>query len=80
VVLRIKNIFVGSEVLTEAIMNTYTRIFWDITPRNPLKMNFKKKTGSQKLSFDCCLLCAGFWLASLFNAEDGDSTFLRNVG
>jgi hypothetical protein len=68
VVRRIKNIFVGFEVHTE--VNMYTYIFWDITPRNPMKMNFKRK-GSQKQSFASCLVSVDFWPALLFNTEDG---------
>jgi hypothetical protein len=60
--------YVGFEVLTAVVMKSY--IFWDITPCSPFKVN-------QRF---CYLLHAGFLLALLFDPEDGDGLFFRNVG
>jgi hypothetical protein len=51
---RIKNICVGFEVPTEVVMNSY--IFWDITPRNPLKINrnFRGTAGRNSALFVAC--------------------------
>jgi hypothetical protein len=44
-------------------------VFWDITPRSP------EETARSYFS----PLHAGFLLGILFNTEDGDDMFLRNV-
>jgi hypothetical protein len=70
-------------------------IFWDITPRSPLKVNRRlggkfasifrigekdKEESSMKQNSACCLLNIGFLLVLFFNPEDGGDISLRNVG
>jgi hypothetical protein len=64
--------YVGFEVFPAVLINGH--VFWDITPRSPLKVN--------RSSGETFLLAASCWLfAWLFtDPEDGDDMFFRNLG
>jgi hypothetical protein len=59
---------IGYDVLTAVVMKSY--IFWDITPRSPLKVNQYFHT----------ICFARFLLGLFFNPECGGNMFLRNDG
>jgi hypothetical protein len=53
-------------------------IFWGITWRSPLKVNWWFG-GTKAESFACCLLHTSFLLGLLFNREDGGDMLLQNI-
>jgi hypothetical protein len=74
------------EVLTAVVMKS--SIFWDITPRSPLKVN-KRFRGTYRLHLQCrrvnrtCFHCRSFYATFLLglslDREDRGDLFLRNV-
>jgi hypothetical protein len=77
-------VFVGFEVLTEVVMKS--TILWDITPCSALKINrrfggtCRKKPAWKQVALLVTYFHAGFLLGLLFDSEDGNDMFLRNVG
>lgn len=61
--------YIKFEVLTDVVIKTF--VFFYITPCRPLKLpTFRRNI----------LFHAGFLLSLLFDYEDGDHIFFRNVG
>jgi hypothetical protein len=66
-------------------------IFWDVMKCSPVEIHDRfggtyclplqnRRVSQQRVGgFVCCLLLAGYVLGLLFDPEDGDSTFPRNV-
>jgi hypothetical protein len=63
--------------ILESVNNGFVKnsLFWDMTPRSPLKVN--RLFGGTNCSY--YLLDAGLF-GSFFNPEDSGDTFLRNSG
>jgi hypothetical protein len=77
--LKLKVKFLRFEVLTEVTMKSI--IFWDITPCNPLKVNWRfggTRLHLQGLAATCYALVS--FLSYSSTLQDWGNMFLRNVG
>jgi hypothetical protein len=70
---RIDGYIITFEVLTAVIRKIY--IFWNTTPRGPLKVRLR--FGGRSASY---VIPAGFLLASFFEPEDGGEIYLQDIG
>jgi hypothetical protein len=82
--------FVGFKVLTAVVVKS--SIYWDIMACSLLKVNdvpenyaastfrVAEETKKPALCSPCYLAHAGFLLGLLFEPEDGNYIFLRNIG